>query len=432
MLQEALEQCALADRLGIDYVWEVEHHFLEEYSHSSAPEVFLAAVSQRTKRIRLGHGIVQMPPPFNHPARVAERIATLDLVSDGRVDFGTGESSSEAELGGFRIDPADKRAMWEEGLRVALRCLTEEPFTGHAGRYVTMPPRNVVPKPPPAAASARVGGVQPARDHPPRGPEGHRRAVVLVLRPGGGAPLGGRLLRDAGARGRADRRRRQRQHRLRHTVHVPPRRGDGHRARRRGHQLPRLLARALLHLRPAPPGADRPVGRVPGSVARRPATIRRPSRRPPRSGDRLGAKVVLDDSSGLRGAVGTPAQIREYLRRYEEYGVDQVIFASQAGRNRHEHVMESLELFGARGAARVPGARGAACAREGRATRPGARAVLARKPASDHPPLADPDYEIPAIPRSTADREGSEKFHRYLDDLAEKMAAGEDVRRRLA
>ena len=79
VLQEALEQCALADRLGIDYVWEVEHHFLEEYSHSSAPEVFLAAVSQRTKRIRLGHGIVQMPPPFNHPARVAERIATLDL-----------------------------------------------------------------------------------------------------------------------------------------------------------------------------------------------------------------------------------------------------------------------------------------------------------------------------------------------------------------
>ena len=71
----------------------------------------------------------------------------LDLVSDGRADFGTGESSSEAELGGFMIDPADKRAMWEEGLRVAVRCMTEEPFTGHSGKYVTMPPRNVVPKP---------------------------------------------------------------------------------------------------------------------------------------------------------------------------------------------------------------------------------------------------------------------------------------------
>src|SRR5499427_1957817 len=137
---QALAQIELADRIGIDYVWEVEHHFLEEYSHSSAPEVFLAAVSQRTRRMRLGHGIVQTPPPFNHPARVAERIATLDLVSGGRVDFGTGESSSEAELGGFGIDPDEKRALWEEGLRVALRCLTETPFTGHHGRYVTMPP----------------------------------------------------------------------------------------------------------------------------------------------------------------------------------------------------------------------------------------------------------------------------------------------------
>src|ERR671930_180310 len=101
LFQEALEQVELADRLGIDYAWEVEHHFLEEYSHSSAPEVFLAAASQRTRRIRLGHGIVLMPPAYNHPARVAERIATLDLISRGRVDFGTGESSSETELGGF-------------------------------------------------------------------------------------------------------------------------------------------------------------------------------------------------------------------------------------------------------------------------------------------------------------------------------------------
>src|ERR1700749_2950735 len=101
LLQNGLEQIELADKLGFDYVWEVEHHYLEEYSHSSAPEVFLAAASQRTRRIRLGHGIVQLPPGFNHPARVAERIATLDLVSDGRVDFGTGESSSEAELGGY-------------------------------------------------------------------------------------------------------------------------------------------------------------------------------------------------------------------------------------------------------------------------------------------------------------------------------------------
>ena len=92
LFKEALQQVELADKLGIDYAWEVAHHFLEEYSHSSAPEVFLAACSQRTENIRLGHGITLMPPSYNHPARVAERIATLDLVSDGRVEWGREDS----------------------------------------------------------------------------------------------------------------------------------------------------------------------------------------------------------------------------------------------------------------------------------------------------------------------------------------------------
>src|SRR4030088_3777188 len=111
LIHDALEQIELADRLGIQYAWEVEHHFLEEYSHSSAPEVFLAAASQRTTNIRLGHGIVQLPTNFNHPARVAERVATPDLISGGRVDFGTGESSSQSELGGFNVDRELKREM---------------------------------------------------------------------------------------------------------------------------------------------------------------------------------------------------------------------------------------------------------------------------------------------------------------------------------
>ena len=110
LFQDALDQVELADRLGIDYAWEVEHHFLEEYSHSSAPEIFLAAASQRTKNIRLGHGIRQVITNYNHPARTAECIATLDLVSNGRVDFGTGESSAILELGGFNIPVESKRA----------------------------------------------------------------------------------------------------------------------------------------------------------------------------------------------------------------------------------------------------------------------------------------------------------------------------------
>src|SRR4051794_28099234 len=129
------------------YVWEVEHHFLEEYSHSSAPEVFLAAASQRTKQIRLGHGIVQLPPGFNHPARIAERIATLDLLSDGRVEFGTGESSSSAELDGFNVDRTTKREQWTEMLDAVTRMFVEDPFAGYRGEFLTMPPRTVGPRP---------------------------------------------------------------------------------------------------------------------------------------------------------------------------------------------------------------------------------------------------------------------------------------------
>src|SRR5690349_16311529 len=142
LFQQALDQVALADRLGYDYAWEVEHHFLDEYSHSSAPEVFLAACSQRTKRIRLGHGIVQMPPGFNHPARVAERIATLDLVSSGRVDWGTGESSAALELEGFKVPLQDKRAMWRETTEQAANMLAMTPYPGFEGKYFSMPCRN--------------------------------------------------------------------------------------------------------------------------------------------------------------------------------------------------------------------------------------------------------------------------------------------------
>src|SRR3977135_304855 len=135
LYQQALDQVELADRLGIDYVWGVEHHFLEEYSHSSAPEVFLAACSQRTKRIRLGHGITLMPPNYNHPARVAERIATLDLVSNGRVDWGTGESATRAELEGFGITPAERRAMWRETVEQVANMLVMDPYPGFEGTY---------------------------------------------------------------------------------------------------------------------------------------------------------------------------------------------------------------------------------------------------------------------------------------------------------
>src|SRR5215212_4065239 len=107
-----------ADRLGFDYVF-----LTEEYCHSAAPEVVLAAAAARTKQIRLGHGIIQMPPAINHPARVAERIASLDIVSGGRVEFGTGEGATETEIGGFGVLRAEKKEAWEEATRECLRML---------------------------------------------------------------------------------------------------------------------------------------------------------------------------------------------------------------------------------------------------------------------------------------------------------------------
>src|SRR5919204_576317 len=147
LIQDALEQVELADRVGIDFVWEVEHHFLEEYAHSSASGVFLGAASQCTKRIRLGFGILPLPLGYQHPARVAETAAMLDLVSGGRVELGTGATSSGAELEGFGVDRESKRAQWEEMLPVVARMMVEEPFAGVDGRFLAMPPRNVVPKP---------------------------------------------------------------------------------------------------------------------------------------------------------------------------------------------------------------------------------------------------------------------------------------------
>jgi alkanesulfonate monooxygenase SsuD/methylene tetrahydromethanopterin reductase-like flavin-dependent oxidoreductase (luciferase family) len=147
LFKNALEQVELSDRAGYDYIWATEHHFLEEYAHSAAPEVFLAACTQRTKNCRIGHGIVQMPPYINHPARVAERVATLDLISDGRVDFGCGAGATETELGGFNVPQDEKKQMFLEGMRVAIRMMVEDPFGGCESKYLKVPQRNIVPKP---------------------------------------------------------------------------------------------------------------------------------------------------------------------------------------------------------------------------------------------------------------------------------------------
>jgi alkanesulfonate monooxygenase SsuD/methylene tetrahydromethanopterin reductase-like flavin-dependent oxidoreductase (luciferase family) len=144
--KDTLEQAIAADRWGWDAFWTVEHHFLDEYSHCSNPEVLYGAIAARTSKIRIGYGVRLMPKPYNHPVRSAESAAVLDLLSDGRVDFATGRSSSRAELEGFGIDPHQTRAMWQEAIEHIVACWTNDEVELD-GKHWQMPRRRVHPKP---------------------------------------------------------------------------------------------------------------------------------------------------------------------------------------------------------------------------------------------------------------------------------------------
>ena len=144
--KNTLEQALAGEEFGWDAFWTVEHHFLDEYSHCSNPEVLYGAIASRTKRMRLGYGVRLMPKPYNHPVRTAESVAVLDLLSDGRVDFGTGRSSTRAELEGFGLDPQETREMWAEAIQHVVGCWTNEEYE-FEGKHWSMPRRNVHPKP---------------------------------------------------------------------------------------------------------------------------------------------------------------------------------------------------------------------------------------------------------------------------------------------
>jgi len=144
--RRSLEQARLGDQLGFDQAWVVEHHFMEEYSHSSGPDLFLAAIAALTERIRVCHGIVVCVPEINPVIRVAERAAVLDVLSGGRLEFGTGRSATWTELGGFGVDPEETKKTWDEYVRVLPKMWTQERFS-YQGRSFSMPERSILPKP---------------------------------------------------------------------------------------------------------------------------------------------------------------------------------------------------------------------------------------------------------------------------------------------
>lgn len=357
LFADALDQIELADRLGIDYVWEVEHHFLEEYSHSSAPEVFLAACSQRTRQIRLGHGIMLMPPGYTHPARAAERIATLDLVSNGRVEWGTGESGSAMELGGFGIDRDEKAGMWREATEQAVNMTVLTPYPGYKGRYFEMPCRNVVPRPvqkphPPLwLACSKRESIHKAARHgmgalafafvEPEQAATWVAEYYEIIRSEQCVPLGWSVNANVA------------------LVSGMSCHRDETEAIRRGLDGFKFFGYSLGHY--AVFGAHQP------SLTDLWARF-------------LEVKDTLPRDAG-QGGIGTPAQLREHLRRYERAGVDQIIFVQQSGGNQHEHICESLELFAAQVMPEFKQRDIARQAEKERALAPSFAAALARKPA---------------------------------------------------
>ena len=142
LYKETLDQCELADQMGFDALWFVEHHFLMGFSGSPCPEVLFGALSQRTKNIRIGFGVSILPN--HHPVRIAERVAMVDQLTDGRVEFGTGRSNAYEQTG-QGIDPRETRDRWDEAITMLPQIWQSDEFSWE-GKFWNVPPRRVLPK----------------------------------------------------------------------------------------------------------------------------------------------------------------------------------------------------------------------------------------------------------------------------------------------
>ena len=382
LFHEALDQVVLADKLGFDHAWEVEHHFLDEYSHSSAPEVFLAAAAARTKNIRIGHGIRQVIPNYNHPARTAEGLATLDIISNGRVEFGIGEGATRLELGGFNIPAKEKRAMAIEAGEQIANMMVLDPYPGFEGKYFSMPCRNVLPKPvqnphPPMwmactnrdtikiAAQLGVGALAFSFVDPEEA-KAWSEIYYGIIKSDQCKPIGHSVNANIAMVSNF-------------SVHH-----DRAEAIRRGHEGFEFFGYALNAL----VAHDTVPGRTDmwGDYLKK---------RGNRTQEIIDAGARAD---AIATGIGTPDDMRKHLKAFQEAGVDQVIFMQQAGRNKHSEICESLELFAAEV---MPEFKAEVAAREARKAEelaPYIEAALARK--NWMQPLADD--EIPVVRASVA------------------------------
>lgn len=324
LYNNALSQLELADRLGYDYAWEVEHHFLEEYSHSPAPEVFLGAASQRTKNIRLGHGIFQLTT--NHPAKVAEKVAVLDLLSNGRVEFGTGESASITELEPFGVTMEGKREIWEDAIRCMIPMFADGGVAYH-GPHFDFPLRNVLPKP-------------RQRPHPPLWMACSQLETIAYAGRRGMGALGFQFVSADAANA---------------WVHAYYNNFTRNMERLADYKTNPNIALVSMFMcadtdeeaRAKADGATffqfclrfygnaqdrkRP---APGEVDMWEEYLKWKKANP-----EVAAKALAG------GLIGSPETIRKKLRKFESSHIDQVILLNQAGRNSHEDICSSLEMF---------------------------------------------------------------------------------------
>ncbi|HLY58994.1 MAG TPA: LLM class flavin-dependent oxidoreductase [Stellaceae bacterium] len=334
LIANALNQVELADRIGVDYAWAAEHHFLDEYSHSSASDLFLAAAAARTKTIKLGLGIRQVIANYNHPARTAEAVAMLDLISGGRAQFGIGEGATRLELQAFEIPAKEKRAMSLEAAEQIANMMVMEPYPGYEGRSFRMPCRNVLPKP-------------WQKPHPPMWMAcTNRDTIKVAARHGLGVLAFNFLDADEASTWSTiyyDIIRSEECVPLGHAVNaniammtafsLHPDRAE---AVRRGQENFEFFAYAMNSLirEEVVPGRTDIWGKY---------LVER--------GDATALQIYAAQNpqeQGLRHAVGigTPQEFLTHVQSLEACGVDQVIFLQQAGRMKHEHITDSLELFG--------------------------------------------------------------------------------------
>ena len=286
--------------------------------------MFLAAASQRTRNIRLGHGIIQLPT--NHPARVAEKVACLDLVSNGRVEFGMGEGASITELGPFDRQMEDKQAVWEDAVRCILPMFTREGWQ-YDGPYFKFPLRNVVPKP-----------VQ--KPHPPLWVACSQLPTIELAGRCGIGALGFQFLSAEMAHAwvhayyNAFVKRQQKLTDYQSNCNIAMVSyfmcaETDEEARRRAEGVT-FFQFALAYYS----GSRNRERAAPGTASLWDEYQAWKRANPERTERAL-----------MGGLIGSPQTIRRKLHRFAQSNVDSIILLNQAGRNRHEHICEGLELF---------------------------------------------------------------------------------------